>query len=290
MGVVDDTLFIYVVGDNGASAEGGPEGAYNEMMALNGIMNTAEINMPHLDNWGDPSTFPHYAIGWAWAGDAPFQWTKQIASHYGGTTNGLVIHWPARIKSTGEVRSQFSTSLILRRRCWKRRVCLFRKASTEPCNGLSMAPRWFTPLIIRRRQETHTTQYFEMFGNRGIYHDGWVAAARHSIPWLIVPIPPLSKDIWELYHVAQDFSEAHDLAASNPAKLHELQDLFMREAMRNHVLPIDDRRSERFDAATAGRPDLMGPRTTLTVYPGMRGIAENAFINVKNRITRLRRK
>jgi arylsulfatase len=131
--------------------------------------------------------------------------------------------------------------------------------------------------------ETHKTQYFEMFGNRGIYHDGWIAAARHSIPWLIVPNPPLSKDTWELYHVAEDFSEAHDLAASNPAKLHEMQALFMKEAERNHVLPIDDRRAERFDAAIAGRPDLVGKRTSLTVYPGMKGISENAFINVKNR-------
>jgi arylsulfatase len=132
-------------------------------------------------------------------------------------------------------------------------------------------------------KETHTTQYFEMFGNRAIYHDGWVAAARHSIPWLIVPNPPLSKDVWELYHVAEDFSEAHDLAAENPAKLKELQDLFMKEAAKNHVLPIDDRRSERFIATIAGRPDLMGNRTSLTVYPGMIGMTENAFINVKNR-------
>jgi arylsulfatase len=132
-------------------------------------------------------------------------------------------------------------------------------------------------------KETHTTQYFEMFGNRGIYHDGWVAAARHSIPWLMVQNPPLAKDTWELYHVAEDFSEAHDLAAENPAKLKEMQELFTKEAIKNHVLPIDDRRSERFDAAIAGRPDLIGKRTSLTVYPGMQGIAENAFINVKNR-------
>jgi arylsulfatase len=122
-----------------------------------------------------------------------------------------------------------------------------------------------------------------MFGNRGIYHDGWVAATRHSIPWLMVPLPPLSKDVWELYHVAEDFSEATDLAAKNPAKLKELQDLFTKEAIKNHVLPIDDRRSERFNATIAGRPDLIGDRTSLTVYPGMVGITENAFINVKNR-------
>jgi hypothetical protein len=134
-----------------------------------------------------------------------------------------------------------------------------------------------------KAKETHTTQYFEMFGNRGIYHDGWIACTRHSIPWLMVPLPPLSKDVWELYHVAEDFSEANDLASKNPAKLKELQDLFTKEAIKNHVLPIDDRRSERFNAAIAGRPDLMGDRTSLTVYPGMTGMTENAFINVKNR-------
>jgi len=122
-----------------------------------------------------------------------------------------------------------------------------------------------------------------MFGNRALYHDGWAAAARHSIPWLLTKNPPLTSDVWELYHVAEDFSQAHDLAGSNPAKLKELQDLFTQEAIKNHVLPIDDRRAERFDAAVAGRPDLMGKRTSLTVYPGMVGIAENAFINVKNR-------
>jgi arylsulfatase len=122
-----------------------------------------------------------------------------------------------------------------------------------------------------------------MFGNRGIYHDGWVACTRHSIPWLMVPLPSLASDVWELYHVAEDYSEANDLASKNPAELKELQDLFTKEAIKNHVLPIDDRRSERFNAAIAGRPDLMGDRTSLTVYPGMTGMAENAFINVKNR-------
>jgi arylsulfatase A-like enzyme len=283
MGVLDNTLFIYIVGDNGASAEGGPEGAYNEMMALNGIINTAEINMPHLDNWGDPSTFPHYAIGWAWAGDTPFQWTKQIASHYGGTTNGVVIHWPARIKAKGEVRSQFTHVTDVAPTVLEANGVPFPKSvngtAQRPFDGTSMIYAFDNP----KARETHTTQYFEMFGNRGIYHDGWVACTRHSIPWLMVPLPPLSKDTWELYHVAEDFSEAHDLAAQNPAKLKELQDLFMKEATKNHVLPIDDRRSERFNAAIAGRPDLMGDRTSLTVYPGMTGMTENAFINVKNR-------
>jgi arylsulfatase len=283
MGVLDNTLFIYIVGDNGASAEGGPEGTYNEMMALNGIIGTASQMMSHIDDWGSPNTFPHYAIGWAWAGDTPFQWTKQIASHYGGTTNGVVIHWPARIKARGEVRSQFTHVTDIAPTVLEAVGLPFPKSVNgtvqRPFDGTSMLYTFDNP----KAKETHTTQYFEMFGNRGIYHDGWIACTRHSIPWLMVPLPSLSKDTWELYHVAEDFSEAHDLATQNPGKLKELQDLFTKEAIKNHVLPIDDRRSERFNAAIAGRPDLMGDRTSLTVYPGMTGMTENAFINVKNR-------
>ncbi|HEY2797427.1 MAG TPA: arylsulfatase [Thermoanaerobaculia bacterium] len=282
MGVMDNTLFIYIVGDNGASAEGGPEGAYNEMMALNGIVSTAEINAPHLEQWGDPTTFPHYAIGWAWAGDTPFQWTKQIASHYGGTTNGVVIHWPKRVPKGGGVRSQFAHVTDIAPTVLEAANLPFPKSVDgtvqRPFDGTSLVYTFDSP----GAPETHTTQYFEMFGNRGIYHDGWVAATRHSIPWLMVPLPPLANDTWELYNTAVDFSEAHDLAAKNPAKLKEMQELFLKVAAANHVLPIDDRRSERFDAKTAGRPDLMNGRTSLTVYPGMTGMAENAFINVKN--------
>ena len=282
MGVLDNTLLIYIVGDNGASAEGGPEGAYNEMMALNGIISTAEINTPHLENWGDPTTFPHYAIGWAWAGDTPFQWTKQIASHYGGTTNGVVVHWPKRVPKGGGVRSQFTHVTDIAPTVLEAANLPFPKSVDgtvqRPFDGTSMLYTFDNA----GAPETHTTQYFEMFGNRGIYHDGWVAATRHSIPWLIVPLPPLANDTWELYHTADDFSEARDLAAKNPAKLKEMQELFLKVAEANHVLPIDDRRSERFDAKVAGRPDLMNGRTSLTVYPGMTGMAENAFINVKN--------
>jgi len=282
MGVMDNTLFLYIVGDNGASAEGGPEGAYNEMMALNGIISTAEINTPHLENWGDPTTFPHYAIGWAWAGDTPFQWTKQIASHYGGTTNGVVVHWPKRVPKGGGVRSQFTHVTDIAPTVLEAANLPFPKSVDgtvqRPFDGTSMLYTFDNA----GAPETHTTQYFEMFGNRGIYHDGWVAATRHSIPWLIVPLPPLANDTWELYHTADDFSEARDLAAKNPAKLKEMQELFLKVAEANHVLPIDDRRSERFDAKVAGRPDLMNGRTSLTVYPGMTGMAENAFINVKN--------
>lgn len=258
-------------------------GAYNEMMALNGIIQGAAINMPHLDDWGGPSTFPHYAIGWAWAGDTPFQWTKQIASHYGGTTNGLVIDWPARIKDKGQFRSQFTYLTDIAPTILEAVGLPFPKSVNgtvqRPFDGTSMIYSFDNP----KAKETHTTQYFEMFGNRGIYHDGWIAATRHSIPWIVVQNPPLTDDVWELYNIAEDFSEAHDLAPKEPAKLKEMQDLFTKEAIQNHVLPIDDRRSERFNPAIAGRPDLMGNRTSLTVYPGMVGMMENAFINVKNR-------
>jgi len=283
MGALNNTLFIYIVGDNGSSAEGGPEGTYNEMMALNGIVGNASQMMNHIDDWGSPNTFPHYAIGWAHALDTPFQWTKQVASHWGGTRNGMVMHWPERIKGGGEIRSQFSHVVDIAPTVLEAAGLPFPKIvnGTEqlPFDGPSMVYTFDDA----KAKDRHTTQYFEMFGNRAIYHDGWVACTRHSIPWLMVQNPPLKDDVWELYNVDQDFSEANNLAAKNPDKLKEMQDLFMKTAEKYHVLPIDDRRAERFDAVTAGRPDLMGKRTSLTVYPGMIGLMENAFINTKNR-------
>jgi arylsulfatase len=283
MGVMDNTLFIYIVGDNGASAEGGPEGTYNEVMALNGIIGKAAEMLPYLEEWGSPNTYPHYAIGWAHAGDTPFQWTKQIASHFGGTRNGMVIHWPKGIKAKGEIRSQFhhvvdiAPTVLAAAGLPEPRVV--NGTEQRPMDGVAMEYSFEDA----KAKDRHTTQYFEMFGNRAIYHDGWVAATRHSIPWLIVPNPPIKDDVWELYNVEEDFSQANNLAEKNPEKLRELQALFMKVAEKNHVLPIDDRRSERFDASIAGRPDLMGGRTSLTVYEGMTGMMENAFINVKNR-------
>ncbi len=283
MGELDNTIFFYVVGDNGASAEGGPEGAYNEMMALNGIIGKASQMMNHIDDWGSPSTFPHYAIGWAHAGNTPFQWTKQIASHFGGTRNGMVVHWPEGIKAKGEIRSQFTHVTDIAPTVLEAAGLPFPKSvngtQQTPLSGASFA----FSFDDAKAADRHTTQYFEMFGNRGIYDNGWVACTRHSIPWLMVANPPLAEDIWELYNVNDDFSEANNLAEKNPEKLKELQALFKKEAIKNHVFPIDDRRSERFDASIAGRPDLMGSRTSLTLFEGMTGIMENAFINTKNR-------
>ncbi|HET9360142.1 MAG TPA: arylsulfatase [Vicinamibacterales bacterium] len=281
LGELDNTLFFYIVGDNGASAEGGPEGAYNEMMALNGIVGTYDQMAGHIDDWGGPATFPHYAIGWAWASNTPFQWTKQIASHFGGTRNGMVMQWPARIKAKGEIRSQFHHVIDVAP------TALEAAGLPEPkmVNGVAQRPMDGVSMLYTvddaKAADRRKTQYFEMFGNRAIYHEGWVAASRHSIPWLLVQNPPLANDVWELYDVGTDFSQADDLAAKNPAKLKELQAVFMQEAERNHVLPIDDRRAERFDPKIAGRPDLLGGRTTMTVFDGMTGIMENAFINVK---------
>ncbi len=283
MGELNNTLFFYIAGDNGASAEGGPDGTYNEMLALNGIISDVASQMPHLDEWGGPKTFPHFSIGWALAGNTPCQWTKQVASHFGGTRNGMVIHWPDRIKAKGEVRSQFHHVIDVAP------TILEAAGLPEPTsvNGTKQRPMDGVSMLYTiddaKAKDRRTTQYFEMFGNRAIYHDGWVAATRHSIPWLNVPLPGFDKDRWELYHVTDDFSQVNDLAAANPQKLKELQDLFTKEAIRNHVYPLDDRRSERFNAAIAGRPDLMGARKSLTLYEGMTGIAENAFINVKGR-------
>ena len=283
IGAMENTLFFYIVGDNGASAEGGPEGTYNEMMALNGIVGKADQMMAHIDTWGGPTTFPHYAIGWAWATNTPFQWTKQVASHFGGTRNGMVMHWPKGIKAKGEIRSQFHhvidvapTALEATKIPQPKTVDGIKQ---RPMDGVSMLYSADAPKVADKR----TTQYFEMFGNRAIYHNGWVAATRHSIPWLNVPLPPVKDDVWELYKVDDDFSQAENLAAKNPAKLKELQAVFDKEAVRNHVFPIDDRRVERFVPSIAGRPDLLGGRKSLTVYPGMTGMMENVFIDVKSR-------
>lgn len=283
IGELDNTLFLYVIGDNGSSAEGGPEGTYNEMMALNGIIGEASQMMDHIDEWGGPNTFPHFAIGWAHATNTPFQWTKQVASHFGGTRNGMVVHWPEGIKSKGEIRSQFTHVTDVAPTVLEAAGLPFPTS----VNGTVQTPFAGTSFVYSfedaNAPETHTTQYFEMFGNRGIYHDGWTASSRHSIPWLMAELPPLEDDVWELYHVDEDFSQANNLAESNPEKLKELQDLFVQEAIKNHVLPIDDRRVERFNAEIAGRGDIMGDRTSLTLYEGMTGIMENVFINNKSK-------
>jgi arylsulfatase len=282
MGELDNTLIVYLVGDNGSSAEGGMLGMFNEMTYFNGVAETTEFMLQKIDQWGGPECFNHFAAGWAVAGNTPFTWTKQVASNFGGTRNGIVFHWPNGIKAKGEVRSQFHHVVDLAPTIFEAaRVPAPKEVNgvpQKPIEGVSMAYSFDAPKAPERRE----TQYFEIAGNRAVYHDGWFAGTVHKAPWEGVPRHMLTEDVWELYHVDDDFSMARNLAAQNPAKLKELQALFTQEAIEHHVLPIDDRTIERFDPKVAGRPDLMNGRMELTVYPGMIYMTENAFINVKN--------
>ncbi len=282
-GELDNTLIFYIVGDNGTSAEGGMNGLYNEMTYFNGQLETVADILKHYDELGDPSTYPHFAAGWAVAGDCPFTWTKQVASSYGGTRNGMVVHWPKGIKAKNEVRSQWHHVIDVAP------TILEAAGLPEPksVNGTVQTPIEGVSLLYTfadgKAPDRHTQQYFEIFGNRAMYHDGWLAGTVHRAAWEFKPRRALEEDVWELYDTRTDFSLANDLAAKNPAKLKELQDLFLSEAVKYHVLPLDDRTLERMNAATAGRPDLMAGRTTLTVFQGMIGMSENVFINIKNR-------
>lgn len=283
LGEMDNTLFFYIAGDNGSSAEGGLTGTFNETVALNGLPDSVEDQLKRLDDFGGPMAYNHFHAGWAVAGNTPFQWTKQVASHLGGTRNGMVVHWPKKIKAKGEVRPQFHHVIDIAPTVLEAAHLPEPKSVNgtvqKPIEGVSMVYSFDDDKAKGRR----TTQYFEMFGNRGLYHDGWTAVTKHRTPWADAPDGPFAKDKWELYDIDNDFSQSDDLAAKNPEKLKELQELFLKEAVKYHVLPLDDRTFERFNPATAGRPDLMGDRTSLTVYEGMTGMMENAFINVKCR-------
>jgi arylsulfatase A-like enzyme len=282
-GQLDNTLIFYIVGDNGASAEGGMNGLFNEMTYFNGAHETVQDILKHYDELGGPTTYGHYAAGWAVAGDTPFTWTKQVASSYGGTRNGMVIHWPKGITAKGEVRSQWHHVIDIAPTILEAAGLPEPKSVNgtpqTPIEGVSLAYSFTNAKAPSR----HKTQYFEIFGNRAIYEDGWLAGTVHRAPWEFKPRATFEQDRWELYDTRADFSLSNDLAAKNPEKLKELQDLFLAEAVKYSVLPLDDRTVERLNAALVGRPDLMAGRTSLTVHQGMTGISENVFINVKNR-------
>jgi arylsulfatase len=282
-GQLDNTLVFYILGDNGTSAEGGMNGMFSEMTYFNGVQETVADILKHYDELGGPMSYPHMAAGWAVAGDTPFMWTKQVASNFGGTRNGMVIHWPKRVTAKGEVRSQFhhviDVAPTVLEAAGLPEPKVVNGTPQAPIEGVSMAYTFDDAKAAGR----HTVQYFEVFANRAIYGDGWFAGTVHKAPWEAKPRAALLDDKWELYDTRNDFSLADDLAAKNPAKLKEMQDLFMKEAVKYRVLPIDDRSVERVNAKLAGRPDLMGDRTSLTLHAGMRGMSENVFINIKNR-------
>jgi arylsulfatase A-like enzyme len=282
-GELDNTLVIYIQGDNGASGEGGMQGLLNEMTFFNAIPEDFQEVMRRMDELGGPNTFNHYPVGWAHAMNTPFQWTKQIASHFGGTRNGLVISWPARIKDKGGIRTQFHHVIDIMPTILEAAgvpaPTSINGVAQKPIEGVSMAYTFDNPGAPSKRR----TQYFEMLGNRAIYYDGWVAA---TTP----PTPPWSSTggnvgvldyQWELYNVKDDLTQAKNVAASNPAKLKELQDLFWVEAEKYNVLPIDNSKVERLDVRN--RPSLTQGRNEFTYYDGMIRIPEGAAPDLKNR-------
>jgi arylsulfatase len=283
IGEMDNTVFIFVAGDNGTSAEGGMVGMYNEMTYFNGVEEKVEDLLPLMDDWGLENTFPHMAAGWAVAFDAPFKWTKQVASDFGGTRNGMIVHYPDGIKDNTGLRTQFTHAIDLAP------TILELAGLPEPkvVNGVPQTPIEGTSFAYTLNDanaaERHTIQYFEMFGNRALYNNGWFARTIHRAPWEMVNLPNFKDDVWELYNAREDFSLSNDLAAQYPEKLEEMKGLFMFEAEKHHVLPLDDRTIERTNPELAGRPDIMGGRKALKLYPGMEGMMENSFINIKNK-------
>ncbi len=284
VGQADNTLVFYIAGDNGTSGEGGANGMFNEYTYFNGVAEKVEDMLEHIDRWGDADTYPHMAAGWAVALNAPFGWMKQVPSDFGGTRNGMAVSWPKGIRARNGIRAQFGHVIDVAP------TVLEAIGLPEPksVDGVRQIPMAGTSLAYTfdsaNAKDRHTTQYFEIAGNRAIYHDGWFARTIHKAPWEPLPRRTLQDDsAWQLYDVRKDFSLADDVAAKQPKKLAEMKALFLKEASRYGALPMDDRVFERMDPKAVGRPDIMGGRTSLTLAEGMTGMLEGVFINVKNR-------
>ncbi len=284
--ILDDTLVYVIVGDNGASAEGTIHGAFNEMANFNGMaaLETPEFMLSKLDDFGSPDSYNHFGVGWAWAMDTPYQWTKQVASHWGGTRNGTIVRYPKAIQEKGGLRNQFTHVIDVAP------TVLEIAGIPEPTmvNGVLQSPYEGTSMAYSfndaQAPERHDVQYFEMFGNRGIYYKGWSAITKHRTPWVMVgqKMVPFDEDVWELYDGSKDWTQAHDLSQEMPQKLFELQRQFLIEAVKYNVLPLDDRQTERIDPTTAGRPSLIKGDSQI-FFAGMGRLSENSVISMKNK-------
>ncbi len=282
LGVLEDTLIYYIIGDNGASAEGTLNGSFNEMAMLNGMpeIETTEFLLSKIDDFGTPKAYNHYAVGWAHALCTPYQWTKQVASHWGGTRNGTIVHWPNGLADKGKIRSQFHHIIDVAKTILEAaglpEPTVVNSITQAPLEGVSMLPT----LRDADAPEHHDVQYFEILGNRGIYHKGWTAVTKHRTPWTTEAPPAFDDDVWELYG-PDDWTQAHDLVKENPQKLAEMQRLWLIEAVKYNVVPLDDRTFERFNPDMAGRPQLIRGNSQL-LFPGMR-VSENCVLTLKNK-------
>ena len=283
LGVLDNTIIVFIAGDNGASAEGQMNGMFSEMSFFSGVPETVPDMLKHYNEWGSASTYPHFSAGWAVAMDSPFSYTKQVASDFGGTRNGMIIQWPSGIKAKGEIRSQFGHVIDIAPTIYE----VTKIPAPKMVNGIEQDPIEGTSLVYTfkdaKAAEQHKIQYFEMFGNRAIYQDGWYARTIHREAWKQKPATTLQNDKWELYNTNTDFSLAIDVASKNGDKLKAMQELFMKEAEKYHVLPIDDRLLERTNAELMGRPTVMGDRNTITYGEGMKGMGVDIFIDLRGK-------
>jgi arylsulfatase len=284
--ILDDTLIFYIIGDNGASAEGTIRGAFNEMSNFNGMaeVESNEFLISKLEEFGSVTSYNHYSIGWALAMNTPYQWTKQVASHWGGTRNGTIVHWPKGVEDSGALRHQFSHVIDLAP------TVLEAAGIPEPTfvNGVMQSPMEGTSMLYSFNDadaaERHDLQYFEMFGNRGIYFKGWSAVTKHKTPWILVggELPAFDEDVWELYDGSSDWSQAKDLSAEMPNKLRELQRLWLIEATKYNVIPLDDRSGERLNPDLAGRPTLIHGNSQV-LFSGMGRLSESSVVSIKNK-------
>ena len=284
MGQWENTLFFYIVGDNGASAEGTVHGTWSAPSMQNGFPEDPEWLLEKMETFGGPEAENHYNVGWAWSLDAPFQWTKQVASHFGGTRNALAVSWPKGIQDAGGQRTQFHHVIDI--------VPTILDAanipSPERINGVAQEPLEGVSMLYSftdaGKPSNHCTQYFEILANRAIYHEGWVAACFHGrVPWERSQDLPVGgpQEQWELYHIDEDFSQSNNLAAEYPEKLAELQEIFDEQAWKYNVYPLSGATTSR--SLPLHRPSLIAGQKKFTYYPENVHMPELAIVNMKNR-------